>query len=1703
MYIPDDIIRSGQMRRKNACSLVSLSIAILVMIVLCVMPVGAENLSVSDMNISGTDADINNTVLSPLNLTDSGKSANLTIQAPPQDTVSWINITPGTAEMTEGGTQVFSAVAYNATGAEIPDLTFAWECSDPSVGTVDSTGSFTAIAPGSAVITVSVMNSAVTGTADLSVAALAPEATPAPAGLMRVMSSVSENFGGVIPAVDDVYLKFSNDGDAMFNDFGDNTFHIRWTGGGLNSLHISDSFKKAPEYGQVTETDKQSGTFYVTTTGGRGYQDDIFLCVAVNGTVPADFKLHIKADGYQWVPNPSPHNPPARGTEHYNPVTIDEWFTKDDLIYGPQTWRPAAEMQYPIYPGQNVSDTSNQFRMMFIDLNTGTLTHKPMRVEYEFRNMETMAAFNVYGYAKNPDTGKYNITEWTNRLTGYQEEFSGWYVSGMPRQPPARMEINCSDFELPLNGKKTLPAVAYDIYDEEIQGAAFEWTSSDTAVGVVDANGLFTPKALGETVVTAKCGDLSDSVTVEVVDAVDFVLDKIVLTPSVLDLYDDDTKAYRYSATGYDQFGDFFPVSSYAWSCTNDTVCEVNETGVMSVIGTGTATVVAECDAVSGTSEVSVRERPDWSLDLVGAVNRTIDRAGFIELANSNPALYTDNKENNWEGVNLSVLVGLVDDSDPATFNQTLASDLYMIFVTGDQTGDDGCSVIMSEDLTSEKTFVVGYRMNGEEIPDRTVGGKMYWPLKLHGSGCSFYGNTLNQVSEIRFSIRPTVSRLEMDAVQLWDDDSELYQIPVVAYDESGAVISDEKYVLNYEWSSSDKSVGTVDEDGCFTVKRAGTTQITASFGDVSVTNDVTVYRSDEDSHTVIVDVNGKSGFRTISDAIEFSQAGDTILVKKGVYAEALNIEKAISIRSESGSDETVIESGVEINSDNVQIKGFTINDDVIVNGFKGCVIDSNSVQGGMVSLNEGSSDCTISNNEVKTGDNTGIKVYNSPNNEIIGNNVDASRYAIRVSSNSKTSFRSIVRDNVVSAGIGVGGGADDSIVDNNTMFQETHYSGFELFDSENITFVNNVGVGKNKCKNEPFYIKGISDSKIYNNKITGDGSKIVSIKSKLKGCSFYLNEITGNSPVIGVVNTYSFNSATPVSYIYNGTIYTGFLGNHISTYTGTDADGDGIGDTPFTEKKVTDNYPLIAPIENYLILTPTELVTTPAFATLDAGESMNFAAVVSDQRGEPMPGAEPVWSVSDPAIGVVNETGYFEALSAGKVRVSAEFDGCTGSSVVRVLKATQKTEDISFEVPECRFNEDKHSISVNNNSASVHGNNVTMNGNGFRLTAMGSSEPVEEGGQINATYERLVLETTPMIADLQGPGSVSGSISANLTGLPAGAGITTTISQNLDNETGSAFQLAASADGLNLEAVAYTMNIRKTNLTNGEDITDATITMTVGPAWVRSHRGVDNIRIIRYAEDGTKQVLETRLIGTDDDGNLVYEAFSPEGLSVFGLVGVSSEKAPSKSSVSTSGGRSNTIGIASHENLHEGDETEFILKNTAVSTITVTPAKDIPKLMLTAERGREPSTTAAPEGAVYQYLEVKAYSAPDNSISTSSIAFSLSAAWFDEQGCIPENVALYRYSPEYDAWKKLDTSYNSDAGEFSAETTEFGYFAIVAEKGVAVTAETPDAEGTPAPAAEVTAQETPSSEATPAQQTPLPFWMSLAALGLLALRRS
>jgi hypothetical protein len=75
---------------------------------------------------------------------------------------------------------------------------------------------------------------------------------------------------------------------------------------------------------------------------------------------------------------------------------------------------------------------------------------------------------------------------------------------------------------------------------------------------------------------------------------------------------------------------------------------------------------------------------------------------------------------------------------------------------------------------------------------------------------------------------------------------------------------------------------------------------------------------------------------------------------------------------------------------------------------------------------------------------------------------------------------------------------------------------------------------------------------------------------------------LTTRTTFTGLAN--AWNSTKEITYTYNETTYTEYLGNYWGDYEGSDVDGDGIGDTPYFINSDKDDYPLMQPWENYFL---------------------------------------------------------------------------------------------------------------------------------------------------------------------------------------------------------------------------------------------------------------------------------------------------------------------------------------------------------------------------------------------------------------------------------------------------------------------------------------------------------------------------------------
>jgi parallel beta-helix repeat protein len=401
--------------------------------------------------------------------------------------------------------------------------------------------------------------------------------------------------------------------------------------------------------------------------------------------------------------------------------------------------------------------------------------------------------------------------------------------------------------------------------------------------------------------------------------------------------------------------------------------------------------------------------------------------------------------------------------------------------------------------------------------------------------------------------------------------------------------------------------------------------------------------------------LNVPEPYSTIQAAITAASAGDTINVSRrsgeaqSVYSETLVINKQLFLIGESR--ETVIIDGAEtgtvirIQADSVEIRGFTIRNagskytGIRANGYSYITIVDNIVETNKYGISLLYSHYnTVAQNLMVNNNVAGISLSESIGNNVSENTVSESAYGIMLSSTNATFvMNNTVADN--SYGIylenssndtidlntvsrnGVDGifpnAAHDIIISNNEIDMSAY--GIQLYNSYAITVIDNEvadsGYGiylfnsgpSNTVENNTFSGNdwGVSLYSSSGNTIAGN---------MLSYNTYGVDPITGSNNNLIYHNNFIENSEQAIwnpdcINVWDDGYPSG--GNYWSDYTGTDTNGDGIGDTAYVIDPLnTDRYPLMTPWFSDIAV----IDVAVGKAKVYVGELVNITVLVENQ---------------------------------------------------------------------------------------------------------------------------------------------------------------------------------------------------------------------------------------------------------------------------------------------------------------------------------------------------------------------------------------------------------------------------------------------------------------------------------------------------------
>lgn len=299
--------------------------------------------------------------------------------------------------------------------------------------------------------------------------------------------------------------------------------------------------------------------------------------------------------------------------------------------------------------------------------------------------------------------------------------------------------------------------------------------------------------------------------------------------------------------------------------------------------------------------------------------------------------------------------------------------------------------------------------------------------------------------------------------------------------------------------------------------------------------------------------------YPTIQAAVDAASPGDTIIVYPGTYIIEntltilqdinLTLKPGVVIRFKDGYSGVIVQGTLKaIGTEDEKIVFTSYRDDEYGGSGNPAPGDWKQIYFSPTSVNS-----ELINVIVKYGGS--FPSYEVPCHYLMA--------AIRVDQSSITLKDSIIEQN---RGKGVYLINSSSIIDNVQFFNNTPCQGY---------FGQYGGTG--------ISIEGGSPT-VENSTFRGNVFGI-EIRSGASGnsCIYLSNFIDNGDNVYSYDSINTWNSPEEITYTYNGDTCTNYLGNYWDDYTGSDGDGDGIGDTPYTINSDKDNYPLVEPFENYI----------------------------------------------------------------------------------------------------------------------------------------------------------------------------------------------------------------------------------------------------------------------------------------------------------------------------------------------------------------------------------------------------------------------------------------------------------------------------------------------------------------------------------------
>ena len=397
-----------------------------------------------------------------------------------------------------------------------------------------------------------------------------------------------------------------------------------------------------------------------------------------------------------------------------------------------------------------------------------------------------------------------------------------------------------------LNTGETLTLTA-TVKPDNATDKTVTWSSSNSSVATVDANGKVTAVAQGTAIVTAKAGDKTATCTV-IVMKTDIPVESITLDKNYLELTEGGTGTITATVKP-----DNATNKTVTWSSNNPLIASVDQNGTVTGQAEGTTTITAKAGGKTATCTVTVKKGvvavESITLDITSAILNTGETLTLIATVKPDNAT---NKTVTWSSSNSSVAT--VDANGKVT--AVAQGTVTITAKAGDKTATCTVTVMKgnvpvesltldksSLELTEGETATLIATVKPDNATDKTVtwSSSNPWVATVDQNGqitavrageatiTATVGGKYAYCTLIVKNKEIAVESITLDktSLELFEGEFAMLYATVLPWNAPDKTVT---------WTSSNPSVATVDQNGRVTALHEGTAAITAKAGDKTAT---------------------------------------------------------------------------------------------------------------------------------------------------------------------------------------------------------------------------------------------------------------------------------------------------------------------------------------------------------------------------------------------------------------------------------------------------------------------------------------------------------------------------------------------------------------------------------------------------------------------------------------------------------------------------------------------------------------------------------------------------------------------------------------------------------------------------------------------------------------------------------------------------